>query len=269
MSNKLLLTKEHRRFVEICNECKQFKYIAICYGFPGVGKTFSARQYTQWDLIEKIMPPYHLSNPLPVEDISKCDSVFYTAPVTSSPAKIERDICSICTNLSMVIGDIAPPKKDKKKWAWDKENNYTKLIIIDEADRLSKTCLEQIRDIYDKTHIGVVLIGIPGLQKKLLRHSQFYSRVGFTYHFESIKNDEDLDDVLKYKWKDLGLTYNPENKADKECTSEIRLMTRGNFRLIERLFIQIEFIMRINNYYVIDKEVIKTARENLLIGVDE
>lgn len=45
-------TKEYKKFVEFCEACKKYKYIGICYGAPGVGKTLSARYYSNWDYIE-------------------------------------------------------------------------------------------------------------------------------------------------------------------------------------------------------------------------
>lgn len=40
----------------------------------------------------------------------------------------------------------------------------TELLIIDEADRLKATGLEQVRDYFDRHHMGVILIGTPGVE---------------------------------------------------------------------------------------------------------
>lgn len=61
---------------------------------------------------------------------------------------------------------------------WEKvlsRNSYkhVELIIVDEADRLKAPKIEKIRDFYDRNNCGIVLIGMPGIEKNLSRYYSF------------------------------------------------------------------------------------------------
>lgn len=54
--------------------------------------------------------------------------------------------------------------------------------------------------------------------------------------------------------------------TDAQAVGAILRLTRGNFRLIIRLFAQIERVMKINELTTITDEVVEAARSTLVIG---
>lgn len=113
--------------------------------------------------------------------------------------------------------------------------------------------------------MGVILIGMPGIEKRLARYPQLYSRIGFAHHYRTLSTEE-LTFVLANRWQELGLTIDPHDFTDAEAIAAVARITNGNFRLIQRLFTQITRIRDINQLNSITKEVVEAARETLLIG---
>lgn len=64
--------------------------------------------------------------------------------------------------------------------------------------------LEQIRGIFDEGDIGLVLIGMPGIEKRLARYPQFYSRIGFVHEFRQLGVAE-IRRLLAQPWVPSGV----------------------------------------------------------------
>jgi DNA transposition AAA+ family ATPase len=147
--------------------------------------------------------------------------------------------------------------------------SVVELLIVDEADRLKMPELEEIRDRYDRANFadgaGAVLIGLPGIEKRLARYPQLYSRIGFVHHFRPL-SEEELRFILDHKWQEIGLTFSPDDSTDAEALAAIARITGGNLRLVQRLFAQIERMLEINRLRTITQEVVETARQSLVIG---
>jgi transposase-like protein len=107
--------------------------------------------------------------------------------------------------------------------------------------------------------------GLAGLEKRLARYAQLYSRVGFVHQFRTLSTEE-MQFILAHKWAQLGLTLAADDFTDAEAVAAIVRITSGNFRLIQRLFTQIERILQINELRTVTKEVVEAARESMVIG---
>jgi len=140
------------------------------------------------------------------------------------------------------------------------------LLIVDKAERLTTTALEWLRDLFDRRGIGLILIGMPGIDKRMARYPQLFSRVGFAHHYRPLQ-DQELTFVLTRRWRDLGLSLDDADFTDAQAVAAIVRMTGGNFRLLHRLFVQIERILRLNELTVITKDVVEAARSTLVIGL--
>jgi DNA transposition AAA+ family ATPase len=114
------------------------------------------------------------------------------------------------------------------------QTNHVELLVIDEADRLSSIALEHLRDRFDRQHLGLLLIGMPGIEKRLAAYPQLYSRIGFAHQYRPLTNDE-LTFVLTRHWRRLGLTLDLDDFTDTQAIAAVGRITRGNFRLIHRL----------------------------------
>jgi DNA transposition AAA+ family ATPase len=296
-------TLEHRRFAEFCDACKKYRYIGLCYGSPGVGKTLSARHYANWERVQTYWSHQSQSKPL-FKEVSKSSVAFYTAPVVATPSHLEREIEKARRLLHHAAIDRARryehlrmmrllnraeklrdrhrnPDGYRSAEADKAENAYldqrdramrvertvpdpTALLVIDEADRLRMAGLEQVRDIFDRGSFGLVLIGMPGMEKRLARYPQFYSRIGFVHEFRPLGAKE-IRQLLDQHWTPPGVQL-PQHPSDPDTAAAIIRITGGNFRLLNRLLTQIERILEINSLKQVTKAVVEAARESLVIG---
>ena len=255
-------TKEYRRFEEFANACEKYRYIGLCYGKPGLGKTFSARYYAEWDAVENYQTKEELDEEKK-QKLRKCKALFHTAQVTTTPKRLQEQLYQKLFTFGNAYSKIYEDTELKDTLIG--VERYCSLVIIDEADSLNYQSIEQLRYLYDKYNFGLILVGMPGIEKRLARYPQLYSRVGFAHEFSPLSQDE-IEFIFTKNWKQLGLELDKEQFSNVEAIKTIAHITQGNFRLIQRIFSQINRIKEINNLKEVNKEVVMAARNCLVIG---
>ena len=264
-TGSFIVTKEHRRFTEFANALRKHRTIGLCFGPAGVGKTLSARRHAHWELAEPLL---HTWGPRAPSDahvyaaLARSRTVFHTPTVDGTLRELRTDLHRMTSRADICIAQHSRTTSDGNGGARDR---MIELIIIDEAERLSTSALEHLRDMFDRTPIGLMLIGMPGIDKRMARYPQLYSRVGFAHHYRPLQGDE-LTFVLTRHWRKLGLSLDSADFTDMQAIAAISRITRGNFRLLHRVFVQIERILLINELTVITEDVVEAARSTLVIG---
>ncbi len=105
-----------------------------------------------------------------------------------------------------------------------------------------------------------VWCGPPGIGKTLsARHYSHWDTIGpwlIDAHWT----------VPDEPWDKLGLTLCADDFTDAEAIAAVARITAGNFRLVHRLFPQIQRVLDINELRTVTREVVEAARETLVIG---
>jgi hypothetical protein len=81
-----IITKQHRRFTEFADAVRRDRYIGLCYGPPGVGKTVSARQYAGGDELAPLLATVHRYHAAG-QQRDDWQTLVFTPPSTPPPAR--------------------------------------------------------------------------------------------------------------------------------------------------------------------------------------
>jgi len=132
---------------------------------------------------------------------------------------------------------------------------YPRPLIIDEIDYLlsDSKAIETIRDIYDRTEVPIVLIGMNKANKKFIRYRHIYDRFSEIlkfeiFSFEEVKNIvQDLSDA-EIDEAGIKLIFNHANR----------------FRQIVSIISKAEKISKANSDIVITEKILETCIKDVL-----
>src|SRR4029450_2426889 len=120
-----MVTKEHRRSPALAHALRRDRYIGLCYGPPGVGKTLSARQYAGWDIVGPFLQAFRpLDVPVPQQAMAN-RTIIYTPKVHTTAHIVDKEITFLHDRLSQGIEwEIHPPKAHTTAHIVDKEITF-------------------------------------------------------------------------------------------------------------------------------------------------
>lgn len=268
MPRDFIITKEHRRFKEFATAVRKDKTIGVCHGEAGVGKTLSARRYAYWDEVGPFVDEW---GPRTEDDAKvhatahRSRTIFYTPEVLPRHKQIMTDIQHLQMRVGICVDEHLRAIGKVTGFRVGDVTKLVELVIIDEAERLTPTALELLRDEHDRHGLAIIFIGMPGIDQLFRHYPQLYSRLGFSHNYRSLGRDELLF-VLDRQWKRLGAALDMDDFTDAQAVAAIERITRGNFRLFERLFPQVRRVMKINQLETITDDVVEAAASILVIG---
>lgn len=259
-TNRFLVTAQYRRFAEICNKSQSSKFIALFFGKTGLGKTECALHYSNWRTVEPLLEKPAALRCVPPSVIHSAAAV-YTPDVNATPTKVQSAIRLLRNRFDDLVDQAT---------SWHGANDeafyphrFLKLLIIDEADRLKPPALEVIRDLHEHSNMSILLIGSPGIERRLRRagYGQLHARFSIVYEIQPLRTPE-MQQFIAQKWLDLKLPLN----ADDGVSTAIMRISNGNFRVLHRIFAELERLQKINCLSMITPEVVEAARRDLLLG---
>lgn len=246
-------TKEYRRFVQACEAARRYWYIVVCVGERGVGKTWAARRYAQWDLLEPLLSPHSVSfspeSPIP-------RTAFYTPKSTVTPKKVEQDLAFLRWGLQMIADHGRAQAPQTLSMPVLVRPDVVNLLIVDEVDGLSSGCLSVLRDVFDQDRVSLVLLGRSGCAERLLNEDALASRVGVLHTFGTLERP-DTRKLLEQQLQGMKLVI------EDEAVEVFIEKTRGNFQAMRLVLDHIHLMVDRHGAFPVTGDVIEEAVDRL------
>lgn len=232
-------TEVYRGFTEICDECRRFRTIGVCYGAPGAGKTLAARRYAQWDEIEPLLTRQGIMQPLMTPGSISFQVALYTLGRNVRPKQLENDIALLQWSMQNLAQTALQLPQAAELPLATVPSTTLQLLIFDNVHRLDAYTLDVVQDVYDRYRIGVILLGSPSLvaeRSVLKRHEHLRTRIGPHYPFRLLTSGE-----IHTLVEQMVLACKIECSAKQGCSLDwlvrnLHEVTLGNVSLI-RLFL--------------------------------
>ena len=135
------------------------------------------------------------------------------------------------------------------------------MLIIDEADRLKPETFSEVRDIYDKLEIAVVLVGTDRLDAVIKRDEQVYNRFRANRRFGKLAGEDFKKTVAIWEQKILKLPV-ASNLTNKTMLKILIKATEGYIGRLDEILREAAIVSLSRGYKKVEKSVLEEiARE--------
>ncbi|MHC5724872.1 MAG: TniB family NTP-binding protein [Nostoc sp.] len=130
------------------------------------------------------------------------------------------------------------------------------MLIIDEADRLKPETFAEVRDIYDKLQIAVVLVGTDRLEAVIKRDEQVYNRFRACHRFGKLSGKDFQDTVQAWEDRVLKLPVS-SNLTTKDMLRILTSATEGYIGRLDEILREAAIRSLSKGFKKIDKAVLQ------------
>ena len=250
-------TRQHERFVDFCNACRRNRYIGICTGRSGVGKTRSAEAYANWHVIEPLLNEAVSRIPCPPPKLETCYTAIYTPDVSCTVKRVESGLALLRNRFDELIKH-SMCWHNPEEWYRTQRQRFLEVLIVDKAQRLPLKCLEVIADFGKKHGIGIVLIGLPGFDRRIRNYQPIDNYVGF-YHVFNTPRTEELRAILEARWQCPEITF------EDSAVQLLQKVTNSNIQKLVNINAEMSRVCELSSVTIITPDLVTLASKTLLL----
>ena len=189
--------------------------------------------------------------------LDACHTAMYTPDVSCTVKRVETALTTLRARFDAFIEE-SVRWHDPELWYKTQQRRFLELLIIDKAQRLSSKCLEAISDFGDKHRLGIILLGMPGFDRRIRNYEQLNNQVGFYHDFNTPRTDE-LKAILEARWQSQQVTI-------EDGTIEmLEKVTSSNIRKLENINAEMSRVCRLNSVTIITPDLVQLASKTLLL----
>jgi len=230
MKNEFIETPRWAEFIKAINTISDTENgrpgMMVAWGYAGRGKTECAKTFATRNEMAVRIP-------------------FYT---DWTPRAMLTTICE-------KINGMRPGHLDRaKRIIMEEVDSQQRILMIDEANRMTVNHIEHLCDIFDETGCPIVLIGEPSIHTQIHSRTRILRRFTQAVEFGPLQNE----DVMIFGLKNCGIKIPPEG------AHILRLKSKESFGFLIHYMLKLEDIARSNKIENISIDIIKDLPDDLL-----